>query len=57
MKAFELRTDTGKVIRWTGEDGEDAATRAADCLRVTIVAWREPRAVFVAGVDPRDIIG
>lgn len=43
MTKYELLTADNRVIEWPGENGEDAARRCADCKRVTIVAWREPR--------------
>lgn len=50
---YELKTDTGKVIRWPGRDEEDAARRAADCLRVTVVATRPVRhGLFVGAPGP-----
>lgn len=55
-RTFELKTDAGQVITWTGTDGEDAARRAADCTGETIVAWREPR-VLVTSVHHSQIIG
>lgn len=57
MRTFELMTGDGDVVRWSGDSGEDAAARAADCLRVSVVAWRNPPVEFVPGVDPRSIIG
>lgn len=55
-RIFELKTDSGEVITWTGEDGEDASRRAADCTGNVIVAWREPR-FLVASVHHSQIIG
>lgn len=55
-RTFELKTDAGQVITWTGTDGEDASRRAADCTGKTIVAWREPR-FLVTSVHHSQIIG
>jgi hypothetical protein len=41
---FELKLGDGKVVRWTGSDGRDAALRYADCHHgVSVVAWRWPK--------------
>jgi hypothetical protein len=46
---YELKLDDGRVVEWTGTDGEDAARRFVDSERVAgrsavVVAWREPSA-------------
>lgn len=56
-QTFEIKLENGNVVEWTGKDGPDAATRAADCLGVAAVAWRTPRFEFVAGVHHSQIIG
>jgi len=53
MRRYELLTADGKTITWPGEDAINAAERAADCLRVTIVAWRELRVSIEVG-PPED---
>lgn len=59
VRVYELKTDDGKVIRWPGTSGEDAARRAADAKGVTIVASRvaasERYGIFVLGAG--EIIG
>ncbi len=56
-QVFEIKMADGRIVEWPGTDGETAAARAADCLSVAAVAWRHPRYEFVAGVNPRNIIG
>ena len=54
---YELKLDTGKIVTWTGTSGEDAAMRAADCLKVTVVAWRYPETYVGPGpVHHRQVI-
>lgn len=48
-RPFELKTDTGKVLRWNGRDGLDASRRCAEAKQVTIVAFREPRVTLLVG--------
>jgi hypothetical protein len=59
-RLFELKLATGKVVEWSGIDGENAARRYVDCHReAAVVAWREASAhgtVSVLG-DARRIIG
>jgi hypothetical protein len=41
-RTFELLLRGGKVVRWEGVTGEDAARRYVDCHRETaVIAWRE----------------
>jgi hypothetical protein len=47
---FELLTSERKVVTWEGATWEEAARRAADCLNVTIIAWRTPRVELVIGI-------
>ena len=49
QRKYDLLTADNKVIEWTGESGEDAARRAADAKRVTVVAWREPKVSLQVG--------
>jgi hypothetical protein len=46
---YELKLSDGKTARWEGTSGENAAQRCADALRVSVVAWREPRAQLLVG--------
>ncbi len=39
-REYELKLATGKVVKWTGTSGEDAARRYVDCVPATVVAWR-----------------
>jgi hypothetical protein len=44
MTTYELKLATGKVVRWSGQSGEDAATRYVDAHReAKVIAWREDR--------------
>jgi hypothetical protein len=52
---YELRLQGGRVVTWTGHDGADAAMRAAECLGVTVLAWRYPR-FYIGPVDFNSII-
>jgi hypothetical protein len=54
MQTFDVLTADNKVIRWTGEDGEDACRRVADAKRVTVVAWRHPKVELVIGTPNID---
>jgi hypothetical protein len=55
---YELLLQGGKVVKWDGSDGKNAAERYVDCHReAAVVAWREPRYGFFPGVDPNQIIG
>ena len=42
--------DRVKSVTGTGETWREAAERAADCLRVTIIAWRHPRVEILIGI-------
>lgn len=57
MHRYQLKLDTGRVVTWTGDSGEDAAWRYARAHEgATVVAWREmPN--HVASVHPSQIIG
>jgi len=57
VQTFEIKLENGKAVEWTGETGEEAASRAADCLGVTALAWRHLRFEFVPGVHHSQIIG
>jgi hypothetical protein len=49
---FELKLATGKIARWPGRDGPDAARRYVDCHRdAVVVAWRpaDRHGLFVLG--------
>jgi hypothetical protein len=37
---YDLKLASGKVARWTGTSGEDAARRYVDCMGGSVVAWR-----------------
>lgn len=50
MRTYEIKLASGKVVTWQGRDGVDACKSAADCLRETVVAWREPRAAIHVGI-------
>lgn len=54
-REYEILTSDG-VKEWTGENGEDACRRCADCLGVTVTVWREAPAL-VAVVHHSQIIG
>ncbi len=56
-QVFEIKLANGKIVEWPGVNGETACARAADCLGVAAIAWRYPRFEFLAGVNPRNIIG
>lgn len=41
-REFELKLSSGKVVTWSGIDGENAAYRYTDCFKeVSVIAWRE----------------
>jgi hypothetical protein len=46
---YELKLAGGKVARWEGTSGENAALRYADAHGATVIAWREPRAQLLVG--------
>lgn len=50
---YELKLSDNRVITWQGSDGIDAATRCADALQVTVVAWRTPRVQLNVGYEGR----
>ncbi len=60
-RRYELKLESGKVVEWSGKDGEDAARNyvGGDSRREGVVAHRESRAEYglAIGVDPRNIIG
>lgn len=44
MNRYQLKLAAGRVVTWTGNDGEDAARRYVDAHRdAVVVAWREDR--------------
>jgi hypothetical protein len=53
---YEVKLEDGRIVTWSGEDGPDACARAADCLGVAAIAWREEPAT-VAVVHHSQIIG
>ncbi len=41
---YELKLASGKVVKWTGDTGENAAKRYVDMHRdCSVIAWREVR--------------
>lgn len=56
MQIYELKTDDGCVLSYSGENPEHAAERAADTFQVTIVAWRFPM-MSVVVAHPNQIKG
>jgi hypothetical protein len=41
---YELKLASGKVVTWSGTDGEDASRRYVDAHReAAVVAWRNAR--------------
>ena len=57
MTEYQLKLTSGKVVRWTGSSGEDAARRyVASHPDEIVYAWRVyPRQGVLAGM-PRQII-
>jgi hypothetical protein len=53
---YEIKLANGKIVEWPGIDGPTAAARAADCLGVTVVAWRQSQ-LYVGPVHHSQIIG
>lgn len=58
-KPYELKLASGKVVKWTGTDGVNAAERYVDCVRdAEVVAWREAETtnIIVTAPDLRRFI-
>lgn len=56
---YELKLASGKVVKWVGRGGVDAAERYVDCFQdAAVVAWRSiPYGVFPWPAGGRGIIG
>lgn len=54
---FELRLLGGKVVRWEGTSGQDAARRYVDTHReASVIAWRPIRYGLFIGMPFKGII-
>lgn len=48
---FELKLASGRVVKWLGKNGEDAAYRYVDGFPgTTVIAWRYPKFEFKVGM-------
>jgi len=58
-REFELKLATGKIVKWTGKTGVNAAHNYVDCVQdATVVAWREIQyGIFPYPPQGRGIIG
>lgn len=53
VATYELKLASGKVVKWEGKDGVDAAKRYVDCNReAVVIAWRYPPHGLSIGVKP-----
>lgn len=55
-RVYEIKLTDGRIVEWPGSDGPNACARAADCLGVGVVAWRE-RPATVEAVHYSQIVG
>jgi len=50
---YELRLQGGKVVRWPGDSGPDAAERYVDAHRdAVVIAWREDQSPQIRAGAP-----
>ena len=57
MAVFDLKLASGKVVRWEGQSGEDAARRYVDTFRgETVIAWRVPPQGLRIGLHSGNIV-
>ena len=50
-RTFNLKLASGKIVKWNGKDGEDAARRYVDTFpSETVIAWRYPKFELVPGM-------